>query len=246
MRALKVLAVVPLWFLLTADSPSPSPSASPQPAPTPVSAFLTLSISAGGPNSTVVVNGNSFNPNEALALFWDNDPGKSMGSTTTNAQGNFANVTVKPWRGAAPGLHHICASVNPFPCAQFQLQGTPTPTPATQPSPSPAPSSSASPSASPSIIPIPAGSNNNGLDLMLRPPFVFLPIIGLLALFAAVGYWVFTLIPRPQKSLPSASIVIRSARPTHTPINPGAVPPPVADEPPPQPPWPNPNPPRDE
>jgi hypothetical protein len=81
---------------------------------------------------------------------------------------------------------------------------------------------------------------------MLRPPFVFLPIIGLLALFAAVGYWVLTLIPRPQKSLPSASIVIRSARPTYTPINPGAAPPPVAEEPPPQPPWPTPNPPQDE
>src|SRR5260370_30949247 len=165
MRALKVLAVVPLWFLLTADSPSPSPNASAQPTPTPVNAFLTLSISAGGPNSTVVVNGNSFNPNEALALLWDSDPGKSMGSTTTNAQGNFTNVTVKPWRGAAPGLHHICASVDPFPCAQFELQGTPTPTPAGRPSPSPSPSSSPSATASPSLIPIPAGSNTIVLDL---------------------------------------------------------------------------------
>src|SRR5712692_594318 len=139
MRALKVLAVVPLWFLLTADSPAPSPSASAQPTPTPVNAFLTLSVSAGGPNSPVIVSGNSFNPNEALALLWDNDPGKSMGSTTTIAQGNFAKVTVKPWRGAAPGLHHICASVNPFPCAQFALQGTTTPTHAVRTTPSQTP-----------------------------------------------------------------------------------------------------------
>ena len=46
MRALKVLAVIPLWFLLTADaSPAPSDNPSPQPTPTPIHAYITLDVS---------------------------------------------------------------------------------------------------------------------------------------------------------------------------------------------------------
>jgi hypothetical protein len=241
MRALKVLAIVPLWFLLTADA-SPTPT----PVPTPVNAFITLSISAGGPQSTISVSGNSFNPNEYIILLWDDEPNKGLATVTTDARGNFANVTVRPFPRSQPGLHRICAHVYPMPCAQFELQAAPTPTPSAAAT-TPSPSEAASPSSSPSVIPIPTGSsNNNGLELMLRPPFIFLPIIGLLALFAAVGYWIFTVMPRPQKSLRSASIVIRSARPTYTPINPDATPPPVAKEPPVEPPWPSPSPPTDE
>jgi hypothetical protein len=229
MRVLKVLVVVPLWFLLTAQappaspsstaSPTPTPSSIPSPAPaptpTPVYAFITLDVSAGGPNTRITVSGNSFNPGEPLSIDWDGDTTKVLGSTTANAQGNFSGVTVRPYAQAAPGLHHICASVNPFPCAQFQLQGTPTPTPPapkTSTSPSPSPSPSLSPT--PSIIPIPAGSDS-GLDVMLHPPFVFLPIITLLAVIAAAGYWLFGKLPRPQKNLPAASIVHRSARPIY-------------------------------
>src|SRR2546430_1160493 len=135
--------------------------------------------------SALAVSGNSFNPGQAVSIDWDSDTSKVLGSATANAQGNFSGVRVKAYARAAPGLHHLCATVNPFPCAQFTLQGTPTPTPRVSPGPTPTPSASPSPSPTPSVIPIPAGSNNNGLDVMLRPPFIFLPIFGLIALFLA-------------------------------------------------------------
>ena len=238
MRALKVLAVIPLWFLLTADaSPAPTDNPSPQPTPTPIHAYITLDVSAGGPNTQITVSGNSFNPGQAVSVDWDSDTSKVLGSATANAQGNFSGVRVKAYARAAPGLHHLCATVNPFPCAQFTLQGTPTPTPRVSPRPTPTPSASPSPSPTPSLIAIPAGSNNNGLDVMLRPPFIFLPIFGLIALFLAIGYWLFSKLPRPQRNLPSASIVHRSARPLRGPIYPNATPPPPGDEPPTEPPW---------
>src|SRR5438093_1550346 len=105
------------------------------------------------------------------------------------------------------------------------------------PAPTDNPSPQPTPSPTPSLIAIPAGSNNNGLDVMLRPPFIFLPIFGLIALFLAIGYWLFSKLPRPQRNLPSASIVHRSARPLRGPIYPNATPPPPGDEPPTEPPW---------
>ena len=50
-------------------------------------------------------------------------------SATADGKGNFSGVKVKPFAGDPPGLHKICASVPPTPCAQFELQGSPTPTP---------------------------------------------------------------------------------------------------------------------
>ena len=135
MRALKVLAVIPLWVLLTAGAQLPTDNPSPQPTPTPIHAYITLDVSAGGPNTQITVSGNSFNPGQAVSIDWDGDPSKVLGSATANAQGNFSGVRVKAYARAAPGLHHLCATVNPFPCAQFTLQGTPTPTPRVSPRP---------------------------------------------------------------------------------------------------------------
>src|SRR5947209_5135187 len=170
MSVLKVLVLLPLWLLLTgfafdatpspANSPSPSPipSPSPTPPPTPVNAFISLDVTAGGANTSIAVSGGSFNPGEQMSIYWDT-PGKVIGSTTADSHGNFSNVKVKPFAGDPPGLHHICASVPPNPCAQFDLQGPPTPTPSApptpsaSPSPSPSPTPSESPSPSPSIAP---------------------------------------------------------------------------------------------
>jgi hypothetical protein len=55
-------------------------------------------------------------------------------------------------------------------------------------------------------------SGRSGLDVIMKPPFVFLPIIGLLALLAAIAYWLLMRQDRPPV-LPSASVVHRSARP---------------------------------
>jgi hypothetical protein len=261
MRFLKALVLPAFLFLLvTAEStptpttsptptPSPIPPPSPIPTPTPTGAYLSLDVSAGGANQVINVSGSSFLPNEQMSLYWDT-PSKVIGSATADGSGNFANVKVKPFAGDPPGLHKICASVPPNPCAQFELQGVPTPTPSPPPSPLESPSPAESPSATasaartPSVAPLPADSNGpNNLDVLLHPPFIFLPFIAALGLIGAIAYWALgTYSRRPRPALPSAAIVHRSARPEAG--VPGIeVPPPAppADEP--QPPWPAPRPP---
>lgn len=238
---------------------SPPPSPSPVPTPTPVNAYVTLDLSAGGPNTQINVSGNSFLPGEQMSLFWDT-PSKVIGAATADGNGNFSNVKVKPFAGDASGLHKICASVQPVPCAQFELQATPTPTPspADSPSESPSPVESPSPSDSPTpgAVALPVASNPNNLDVLFHPPFIFLPFIAALGLIGAIAYWVFgTVSRRPRAPLPSASIVHRSVRPeagmagyelAPTAFAAPAPPPPAPEPPPPldtQPPWPSPNPP---
>jgi hypothetical protein len=224
-----VLVLLPLWLLLTGfayaatpsptasptppasptptSSPSPTPPPSPSPSPSiPTNAFISLDVTAGGSNTTITVSGSSFFPNESMSIYWDT-PTKVIGNAQADSKGNFNGVKVKPFAGDPPGLHHICASVPPNPCAQFALQGPPTPTPSPSPSPSasPSPSPSESPSPSPSPIPIPVANNTNGLDALLQPPFIFLPFAAALALLAAIAYW-FLGPGRRQPSLPSATI----------------------------------------
>jgi hypothetical protein len=69
------------------------------------------------------------------------------------------------------------------------------------------------------------GGGSSGLDVITRPPFVFLPIIALLALLAALAYWVLMRGDRTPV-LPSASVVHRSARPDIGPVAPRPAPPP--------------------
>jgi hypothetical protein len=70
----------------------------------------------------------------------------------------------------------------------------------------------------------------SGLDVITKPPLVFLPIIALLALLAALAYWVLMRGDRTPV-LPSASVVHRSARPEIGPV----APPPAPPAPPPPP-----------
>ena len=274
----KVLATVPLWFLILAltgptpssspsaaatasaspsasPSPSPSPIPSPSPVPTPIptAAYLTLDISAGGANQQITVSGSSFLANEPMSIYWDT-PSKVIGSATADGSGNFSGVKVKPFAGDPPGLHKICASVLPNPCAQFELQSAPTPTPSapTSPSESPSPEPSPSPTESPTPtpLPLPAAADTNNLDVLFQPPFVFLPFIAALGLVGALAYWLFGTVARRPRVLPSASIVHRSVRPETgipgiefvPPPAPAAAPPPPLDTDW-QPPWPAPNPP---
>jgi hypothetical protein len=217
----RLLALVPalVWFLLVAAaSPSPTspPAASPSPTnvPTPVGAFLTIEPSAGGPSTQILVSGSYFLANEPMNLYWDT-PDRVAGAVTSDSTGGFRK-TVTAFPGDKPGTHKICATVQPNPCATFTLQGPPSPTPAASPSPSPAASPSAQPSPTESPTPSPlvltSNSGRGGLDVITRPPFVFLPIIGLLALLSALAYWMFMRVDRPPV-LPSASVVHRSARP---------------------------------
>src|SRR5258708_40047374 len=159
-------------------SPSPSPSPTPPPTPTPTNAFLSLDVTAGDPNTQITVNGGAFLPNESMTLIWDPPDNKVAGGALADSSGNFT-THVTPFSGDPPGLHHLCASVPPNPCATFTLQAVAvTPTP--QASPTPSPDTSPSPTASPTdtASPTPVAATLNGIDLMLKPPFVILPIIG--------------------------------------------------------------------
>lgn len=171
-----------------------------------------LDTAAGGPNTHITATGSSFLANEPLTLYWDS-PSHVAASVTADSSGSFSKG-VTPFPGDSPGLHRLCASVPPNPCANFTLQGSPTPTPAASPSPSPAASESpaASPTPNPSPLVVTTHGGGGGLDVITKPPFVFLPIIGLLALVAALAYWLLMRVERTPV-LPAASVVHRSARP---------------------------------
>lgn len=232
MKALRVLALAPLWFALVAATPSPSPTPtpsppppSPTPCPTPVNANISLSPAAGEATVKITANGASFCPNQQISLYWDNRD-HVAGSVTADPQGNFAKPNLTPFPGDKPGVHRLCASVLPNPCANFTLQGPPSPTPRISPPPSPTPSPSPSPSESPTPIPLPIDSAPTALDIITKPPFVFFPIIALLGIIGAIAYWALSAVNvrRTPPNLPTASVVHRSARPDMGPVNPPAAP----------------------
>ena len=215
-------------------SPTPTPTPTPVPTPTPPQfATIGLDPAAGGPSVGITVTGQLFLPNESITLYWD-DPSRVAGSTVCNASGAFT-VVVKPFPGDAPGVHHLYASVQPKPHADFTLQGPPSPTPAASPtpsdSPSPSPSPIESPSPSPSPSPVPV-ANISGIDIITKPPFVFLPIIGALGLLGVIAYWALGDRRSRTSALP-ASVVHRSFRPDYgPPLGASSPPPPPAGAPP--------------
>jgi hypothetical protein len=194
----------------------PPPSPTPPPTPTPTNAFLSLDVTAGDPNTQITVNGGAFLPNESMTLIWDPPNNKVAGGAVADSSGNFT-THVKPFSGDAPGLHHLCASVPPSPCATFTLQAVAvTPTP--QPSPSPSPDTSPSPSPSPTdtASPTPVAATTSGIDLMLKPPFVILPIIAGAGLAIALTYWILSIVMRPrQKPLKSVAVAHLASRPDY-------------------------------
>ncbi len=228
MRSLRILVFLPLWLLLTAEgsSPSPSPSdaatspspsPSPSPLPTPVNAFLSLDVTAGPPTTVINVSGGQFLPNQQMNLYWD-QAGHLAGAATADANGSF-NTRVKAFAGDKPGVHKLCASVQPNPCANFALEAA-TPTPSPTPDESPSPLTSPSPTSNPTLVATPARTSNNlsGFDVISRPPFVFLPIFGIGFLVLALAYWAFTVIRRPRRlvPIPTAAVVHRATRPDYS------------------------------
>jgi hypothetical protein len=175
-----------------------------------------LDVTAGDPNTQITVNGGAFLPNESMTLIWDPPDNKVAGGAVADSSGNFT-THVKPFSGDSPGLHHLCASVPPNPCATFTLQAVAvTPTP--QPSPSASPDTSPSPTASPTdtASPTPVAATLNGIDLMLKPPFVILPIIAGAGLAIALTYWILSIVMRPrQKPLKSVAVAHLASRPDY-------------------------------
>jgi hypothetical protein len=258
MRLLRVFVPVSLWILLTAASPSPSPTVAatptptpapspsptptPSPSPIPNNAFISLDVTAGDPNTQITVNGGAFLPNEQMTLYWD-QPNKIAGGAVADSSGNFI-TKVKPFSGDPPGAHKLCASVPPNPCANFAIAA-----PQTSPSPSPSPSESPSPSAEASpaqtSIATPVATTLGGFDVITKPPFVFLPIIGIVAILISLGYWILSIVRRPAPAvIPSAAVMHRASRPDYSAgfgTPPPPAPPPAAEpsawaEPPPAPP----------
>ena len=226
MKAAGLLLALPVWLVIAAPSvaaaasPTPNPTPSPvdSPSPIPKNAFLTLDTAAGAGTTSIGVTGSQFLPNERVTLYWDPPSNKVGASVTADANGAFT-AAVKPYPGDSLGVHHLCASVPPTPCANFTLTvalpASPVPSPITTPSPSPSPSPTASLAASPSRQPDTAAA---GLAILTRPPFVFVPIAGVAAILLAAAYWALVLFlrrPRPV-ALRSAAIVHRASRPDYT------------------------------
>jgi len=190
-------------------SSSPCP-----PTPTPVHAFLSLDVTSGNATTVINVTGGQFLPNETTSLYWD-DPSKVAGGATADSGGSF-NTRVKPFSADSPGLHKLCATVQPNPCANFTLLAAIT-------APSASPSSSESPSASPQQSPSdqatasPSAATLSGISVITSPPFVFLPIVGGLFILLSLGYWFVNYMRRPRVApLPSAAVVHRATRPDYS------------------------------
>ena len=192
----------------------PPPSPTPVPTPTPVNAFISLDVTSGDVNTAITVNGSAFLPNQSTGLYWDT-PNKVAGASNTDANGNFT-TRVKPFATDAPGVHRLCATVLPNPCASFTLQpAAASPTPETSPSPSPTPSPTESPS--PSSSPTPAAATISGFDVLTKPPFVILPIIAGIGIAIALGYWILSLLMRPkQQVLKSVAVAHLASRPDYS------------------------------
>ena len=192
-------------------------SAAPCPTPTPTLAFISLDVTAGDPNTVITVTGGQFLPNEQMNLYWDT-PTHIAGNAMANPSGSFSDVKVKPYPGDAPGIHKLCASVQPNPCAQFEINGPPSPSPSASPSPleSPSPSESPAPVASEARNASPGAASLSGFDVISRPPFVFLPIAGAVGVMLSLGYWAVSMLRRPrQRPLRTAAVMHRAMRPDY-------------------------------
>lgn len=200
----------------TVTCPTPTPTPPPSPTPIPVNATIGLNPTAGGPAIGITVTGQLFLPGESITLYWD-DPSRVAGSAQADSSGGF-KVVVKAFPGDAPGVHHLYANVPPTPHADFTLESPSSPTPPASPTPSESPSASASQSRtespSPTFSPASPGGIS-GFDIITRPPFVFLPIIGALGLLGVIGYWALTGTRRNRTSALPASVVHRSFRPDY-------------------------------
>jgi len=181
-----------------------------------VNAFISLDVTSGDVNTAITVNGSAFLPNQSTSLYWD-QPNKIAGASNADANGNFT-TKVKPFATDAPGVHRLCASVLPNPCASFTLQAAAaSPTPDTSPTPSPAESPSPTDFPSPDTSPTPVAATISGFDVLMKPPFVILPIIGGLGIAIALGYWILSLLMRPkQEVLKSVAVAHHASRPDYS------------------------------
>jgi len=197
-------------------------------APLPAGASIGLQPTAGIPNTAITVTGQLFLKNEAMTLYWDNST-HVAGTVVSDATGAFTKV-VKMYAGAKPAVHRLCVNVQPRPCATFTLRAAPKPSPIP---PSPTNTSSPTPAATaPQASGVrPGGGGISGLDIITRPPFVFLPIIAIIGILGVLLYWLLS----QRRQLPpasSATVVHRATRPDYMAPFPTSGTAPVAPPPP--------------
>jgi fibronectin type III domain protein len=202
-------------------------------APLPTGATIGLQPTAGGPAASITVTGELFLKNETIVLYWDTST-HIAASVVSDDTGAFTKV-IKPFKGDKPKVHKLCANVQPKPCANFALQGPPTPTPNISPVPSPSETATPTPADTAQASGARPAGGLSGLDIITRPPFVFLPIIGIIGLVGLLAYWLLSRRRRPMAPSSSATVVHRATRPDYmAPFPPsGAAPaaPPVPTQP---------------
>ena len=215
-------------------APTPTATPTPVPTPTPSTGQVNLQPAFGPPATTITVSGTSFRAGEQVTLYWD-APDKGFGQAVADGQGNFKLDVAAP--AGDPGAHSVCvAELNPGPrCAGFQLQAAPAATPSAGTSPSAIPTPS--PSSAPAGTPHQSDSNRqvSAISVLLQPPFVFFPLLLVLAALGGAGYWIWTG-TRQRRPAPvaAARVTHRSAHPPGT----DPAPPAAAAQPSPSPPAP--------
>src|SRR5258708_5169411 len=112
---------------------------------------------------------------------------------------------------------HITARAPPPPRRGFPVPRAAAPPPPRAPPPAPPDVGPAPPGRPPDTAsPTPAGATLNALDLMMKPPFVILPIIGGAGLAIALIYWILSMVMRPkQKPLKSVAVTHVASRPDY-------------------------------
>jgi hypothetical protein len=178
-------------------TPTPTPTPIPTPAPTPRGSVF-LNPSTGTRTTTATFSGNGLDANQLLAMYFD---ANRIGDVQTDGSGNFSAPLNAS--SADPGTHQICVSEsNGNLCAGFTLEAAP---PAT-PTPSPASSPSPSPSASPvGVVAATSAGGTSPMALLIRPPFVFLPIIAAIGLLAFLGLYLWRI--RPETPISEVTIL---------------------------------------
>jgi hypothetical protein len=134
-------------------------------------------------------------PSSTLNVLWDGTV--QLTTVTTDSSGNLSPnpVSILIPDNATGATHQVCIEeyqgVNA--CANFTLE----PVVSVSPSPSPSPSPSTSPSAG--ALPAPPSTTGgiSALALLVRPPFVFLPVIAIVALLFFLAVWVWRSRPTP-------------------------------------------------
>ena len=154
---------------------------------------ISINPASAPPATRVMLSGQGLPANQTLQVVFDGNP---LDSLFTDGSGNFAKEIAIPDTATGSG-HQICV-VEPSQgnvCANFTLQ-------APQPSPTPQPSPNPTPSPNPSPEPVStAGATGAGgstpLAALMRPPFVFFPIVLLLAGLAWLAWYLWSMRPVP-------------------------------------------------